>query len=79
MPHHGSYEGSLYLFLRTFMPDYVVISVGQGNRYGHPHSKTIDMLSNTKSDWRSKVYRTDQNGDIIVKSKGKKLLIEPSK
>lgn len=79
MPHHGSYTGSLFPFFRTFMPDYVVISVGQGNRYGHPDRETMDMLTNEKSGWQPKVYRTDQNGDIIVKSNGKELSVETSK
>lgn len=79
MPHHGAYTGSLYTFVRTFMPDYVVISVGQGNRYKHPAWKTMDMLTNKKSGLQPKVYRTDKNGDIIVKSNGKELSVETSK
>lgn len=79
MPHHGSYTGSLYNFLRTFMPDYVVISVGRKNRYDHPDQETMDLLTNQKSDWQPKVYRTDQNGDVIVKSNGKELLVQTSK
>ena len=79
VPHHGSYTGSLYAFFRTFMPDYVVISVGQGNRYGHPDHETMDLLTNEKSDWRPEVYRTDRNGDIIVKSNGKELSVQTSK
>ena len=79
MPHHGAYTGSLYKFVRTFMPDYVVISVGQGNIYGHPKIETLDMLTNRKSGLQPKVYRTDKNGDIIVKSNGKELSVETSK
>jgi len=41
MPHHGSYTGTLYRFLRTFMPEYAVISVGKGNTYGHPHTQSV--------------------------------------
>lgn len=82
MPHHGSTSprsvngtGSLYRFIRTFMPDYAVISVGQGNMYGHPHQETLDLLD----DADVKVYRTDKNGDIIVHSDGKTISIECSK
>lgn len=77
MPHHGSYSRTLYRFLRTFMPDYAVISCGKGNTYGHPHRETLDLL-NSKT-WSPQVYRTDQDGDIIVKSNGKKLSVETSK
>ena len=79
MPHHGSAShrsvngtGSLYRFIRTFMPDYAVISVGQGNMYGHPHQVTLDLLENANV----KVYRTDMNGDIIVHSDGKTVSFE---
>lgn len=85
MPHHGSDKseksnfedstGSLYMFLRTFMPEYAVISVGEGNKYGHPGERTLSELS----DLNAKVYRTDKDGDIIVKSNGKELSIETSK
>ena len=77
MPHHGSYENTLYTFLRTFMADYIIIS--SGNQYGHPSEKTLDLLNNPKSDYKPKVYRTDKNGDIIVKSNGKSLHIETTK
>lgn len=82
MPHHGSISlrsvngtDSLYRFIRTFMPDYAVISVGQGNRYGHPDRETLDLLD----DADVKVYRTDMNGDIIVHSDGKTVSVEGSK
>lgn len=79
MPHHGSASpksdkgtGSLYRFIRTFMPDYAVISVGKGNVYGHPHKETLNLLE----DANVEVYRTDISGDIMVKSDGRSLSIE---
>lgn len=77
MPHHGSYTGTLYRFVRTFMPDYAIISVGAGNTYGHPHRETMDLLDS--KTWKPKVYRTDIDGDIVVKSNGKELSIETAK
>lgn len=74
MPHHGSYTGSLYRFLRTFMPEYAVISAGEGNDYGHPHGRTLELLENDSSAFE--VYRTDKDGDILVKSDGKWLFVE---
>lgn len=77
MPHHGAYTGTLYRFLRTFMPEYAVISVGAGNTYGHPHRQTLDLLES--KTWNPVVYRTDTDGDIIVKSNGKEISVETSK
>lgn len=76
MPHHGSYTGTLYRFLRTFMPDYAIISCGEGNMYGHPHRETLDLLDS--KTWSPKVYRTDRDGDIVVRSNGKELSVETS-
>lgn len=82
MPHHGSTSpnsvngtGSLYRFIRTFMPDYAIITVGTGNPYGHPYRETLDLLD----DADVKVYRTDQHGDITVKSDGKRVTVETAK
>jgi len=82
MPHHGSSSprslngtGSLYRFIRTFSPDYAVISVGANNDYGHPHRETLDLLD----DADVKVYRTDIDGDILVKSDGRSLSFETGK
>jgi len=74
MPHHGSYTRTLYRFIRTFMPEYAVISVGSENKYGHPNGKTMDLLKS--KTYSPKVYSTDQDGDIVVKSDGKTISIE---
>ena len=73
MPHHGAYTGTLYRYLRTFMPEYAIISVGDNN-YGHPQKETLDLLSSKGLE--SKIYRTDINGDIVVRSDGKELSFE---
>lgn len=75
MPHHGSYENELYVFLRTFMPDYAVFSVGE-NHYGHPDQRILDDFSNKNSGLTPQVLRTDKDENIRVKSDGKTITIE---
>jgi len=70
MPHHGA-DVSI-LFIRTFMPENAIVSVGKGNKYGHPYTETLDMLEQADA----KVYRTDECGDITVKSDGKNVRVE---
>ena len=70
--HHGSSSSTGYRFLREVMPAYAVISVGEGNSYGHPTEVVLSRLS----DAGVAVYRTDLNGDIIVRSDGTNLTFE---
>lgn len=64
--HHGAEESSCYVFLRAVMPDHAVISVGAGNKYGHPTENTLSRLR----DVGAAVYRTDELGAIICRSDG---------
>lgn len=73
--HHGSDTSTTYPFLREIMPTYAIISVGEGNSYGHPTDDTLSRLR----DAGVKVYRTDLQGDIIVRSDGKNVTIEVEK
>ena len=80
IPHHGSWGPGLFnnnndlnMLMRTFKPDYAIISAGKDNIYGHPHSETLELLEQADVT----VYRTDLNGDIIVKSNGNKVTVEP--
>ena len=59
--HHGSYTSTSKKFIDTIKPKYSIISVGKNNRYKHPHKSVLDNLKKTK------IYRTDQNGSIIIK------------
>ena len=70
--HHGSSTGTSYRFLREAMPQYAVISVGEGNSYGHPHEDPLSRLS----DAEVTVYRTDHSGTIIARSDGTTVTFE---
>lgn len=65
--HHGSDTSTGYVFLREIMPQYAVISVGNGNSYGHPTEEALSRLR----DADVKVFRTDMQGDIFCTSDGK--------
>lgn len=60
--HHGSNTSSTPLFLNRFAPEVAVIQVGADNPYGHPTPETLDRLHRAGV----KIFRTDEDGDIIV-------------
>ena len=59
--HHGSNTSSSKKFINEINPKYSLISVGENNRYGHPKEDVLHILS------KSKIYRTDINGEIQIK------------
>lgn len=73
--HHGSSTSSSEEFLKEVDPDYSVISLGKDNDYGHPHKETIERLNKIGT----KIYRTDELGDIVIASDGENLTINESK
>lgn len=42
--HHGSKYASSERFLTAVSPEHAVISCGEGNSYGHPHSETLSLI-----------------------------------
>src|SRR5574344_79131 len=64
--HHGSSTSTSNEFLAKVNPEYAIISVGLNNTYRLPTSKTLDKL-NTR---QIKIYRTDEDGSIILTSDG---------
>lgn len=64
--HHGSDTSSSTSFLEAVEPTYVVISVGQGNRYGHPATTTLQKLASRQIT----ILRTDLHGTIVIISDG---------
>ena len=73
--HHGSDTSTSYPFLREVMPEYAVISVGEGNSYEHPEEGPLSRLR----DAGCKILRSDLNGDIIISSDGKELSVTTDK
>ena len=70
--HHGSYTASSEEFINTLRPCISVISCGKNNRYGHPHSETLETLYGANS----RVYRTDESGCGTVEVRKKKMAVE---
>ena len=60
--HHGSNTSSTPVFLNAFTPKIAVIQVGADNSYGHPTSETLARLRKVGA----RVFRNDENGDVIV-------------
>jgi competence protein ComEC len=69
--HHGSDTSTGYRFLRAVMPTYGVISVGQGNSYGHPCEGPLSKLR----DAGVAIFRTDKLGTILATSDGKQVQV----
>jgi len=68
--HHGSNTSSTQEFIEKANPKVCIVQVGK-NSYGLPDERVLKYLHE-----RSKVYRTDKNGAIIVKTDGKKAYIK---
>ena len=68
--HHGSRTSSSEEFLEQVKPEYAIISCGQNNDYGHPHQEVMDRLKGVK------IYRTDEEGTILITSDGENLEFE---
>lgn len=60
--HHGSDNGLTAEALAELVPVDALISVGEGNDFGHPCASTLDMLDTAGV----RIVRTDQSGDITV-------------
>lgn len=71
--HHGSKDVVSDTLLYKIKPEASIISLGK-NSYGHPHATTTEMLNQHKS----KIYRTDKDGDIKITSDGKEYWIKAS-
>ena len=70
--HHGSRYSSTLDFLNKVTPEYAIVSVGVGNSYEHPHDEALTRLENIGA----KVYRTDNDGTILVTSDGENISVQ---
>jgi competence protein ComEC len=70
--HHGSRTSTSSEFLAEVRPRVALISVGAGNRYGHPGARVLEDLAGAGAV----VLRTDQSGSVIVRTDGRALTID---
>ena len=61
--HHGSRTSSSEEFLKHVKCEYAVISVGDGNSYGHPEQEALVRL---KANGIQKIHRTDKCGNVVL-------------
>jgi beta-lactamase superfamily II metal-dependent hydrolase len=65
--HHGSCNGVSRTYLRLTNPEWVVVSLGAANDYGHMHTQAKAVYRQAGKPW----YRTDQNGTITIRTSGR--------
>lgn len=73
--HHGSRHATSGKFLTVVAPQFAIISVGEGNDYGHPAQLTMDRLKKANI----KTLRTDLSGEIEIFSDGKTFDARPGR
>ncbi len=61
--HHGAKNSTCQELLQAVTPETVIISVGEGNYYGHPAPELLERLA----QFGCQVYRTDENGTIYYR------------
>jgi len=70
--HHGSRTSSTSALLDAVRPEVALVSVGAGNRYGHPAPEVLDALALRGVE----VLRTDRDGHLVLRSDGRSLSLE---
>ncbi|MBU0687197.1 MAG: DNA internalization-related competence protein ComEC/Rec2 [Candidatus Margulisbacteria bacterium] len=73
--HHGSATASTWEFLEAVRPAAAIISCGKRNKFRHPHKAALENLEKIGA----KIYRTDLQGAIIIKTNGEKTTINTMK
>lgn len=67
--HHGSRTSTSLPYAQAVSPDYVVISAGKDNSYGHPHKEVLDILKSVGAQ----IVSTIDLGTIKFETNGKTL------
>ncbi len=73
--HHGSKTSSTQAFLDIVRPNYVLLSAGRENRFGHPHKEVMDRFA----EINARVFRTDEQGTIHMSTNGQKIWVESAR
>jgi competence protein ComEC len=73
--HHGSADSSTTEWLAAVRPQIAIVSAGWKNQFGHPSPATVARLR----DAGAQIYRTDEQGGIIVTTDGRKITVATSR
>ena len=65
--HHGSRFSTPEELLKVLNPAVSAVSCGRGNLYGHPHTELLKRLS----DSGTRVFRTDEDGAVMLVTDGR--------
>ena len=71
--HHGSATSTCHEFLAVVNPQLAVISVGEGNPFGHPSPEIMERLEQKLGS--ENIYRTDERGTIEFITDGERLRV----
>ena len=72
--HHGSRSSSSSAFLDSVSPAVAVISVGQDNRFGHPHREVLEAFGQRVTE--EHLLLTSERGTIELIADGKRLKLK---
>lgn len=71
--HHGSGKNANSEdFFKQIEPQIAIISCGENNPYGHPHTEVLQSLENCKIP----AYRTDKNHQVTIESRNRKIYVK---
>ena len=60
--HHGSNTSNSMDYLEAIQPQWIVVSCGKDNSYGHPHKEPMQRFGQIGAE----ILRTDQNGSVVI-------------
>lgn len=71
--HHGSRTSSGEALLHATTPEVVLVSVGAGNKFGHPHPEPMRLFHGSGAA----IYRSDQHGRVKCLTNGADFTCNP--
>ncbi|HXN71119.1 MAG TPA: DNA internalization-related competence protein ComEC/Rec2 [Candidatus Acidoferrales bacterium] len=69
VPHHGSKTSSIEAFVTSVSPRVAVVSVGEGNQFGHPVEDVVARYARAGV----RFLRTDRDGEVTALTDGRTL------
>ena len=73
--HHGENDSTSAEFLQRVGPEAAIITVSRINEYSRPHRQVLKRLH----DGGAKIYRSDVNGNIILRTDGNSFSVKTEK